>query len=199
MKVFSMTSKLLKNKEEVYQNAKETALWPAMLIEFILVSLVSLALFGVIMATESFSINHALDLSWKMIVLIWGPLVICLPSLFVFSVVRGSKIKLTQLIYLTIGNLAIIGIVLISLAPIVWFFTWTGEGSNIIDVMDIITIGVSLLFGFFFLKNGFMAIYKMYKEKYPKSTSATDIIFIWLILLVIVIFQMSHKLQLWFN
>lgn len=193
------TTQLLRNKDWVFAQSQTTSLWGKILAEFVTVGLISAALFGVVMSTYDFSWKGAATLAGKMIVLLWGPMAICLPSLFVFSVVRGAQVKFAQLIYLALGSLATTGIVLLSLTPIVWFFTWTSNNLLTIRVVDVVAIGVALIFGLFFLGKSFAYIKNTTQPKNGgKISAALDILFLWFILLVIVVIQMSDKLGPWY-
>jgi len=190
------TAQLLKNKDWVFAQSQSTTLWGKILTEFIAVGLISAALFGVVMSTYDFSWNNTITLAGKMIMLLWGPMVICLPSLFVFS---GSKIKFLQLVYLALGSLATTGIVLLSLTPIVWFFTWTSDSLATVQTINVIAIGITLIFGLFFLGKGFVYSKHAQKNDSGKNVTAIDILLLWFILLVVVIIQMSDKLGPWYQ
>jgi len=193
------TAQLLKDKDWVFAQSQSPTLWGKILTEFIAVGLVSAALFGIVMSTYDFSLINALHLAGKMIMLLWGPMAICLPSLFVFSVIRGSKIKFGQLVYLALGSLATTGIVLLSLTPIVWFFIWTSDSLLVVQTVEVIAISVTLIFGLFFLGKSFVYLKKAVQNNQIKSASALDILCLWFILLVTVIIQMSDKLGPWYR
>lgn len=193
------TSNLLKNQKQIYEASQTPSAWPKIIAEFIIASLISLALFGLVLATHKFSWPHAWELGWKTIVLLGGPIFICLPSLYVFASVRGSSLKLLPLVYLAIGTLATSGIVLLALTPITWFFTWTSNGLDFIRLLNAAAIGLGLIFGLFFLGKGILAIHKTQKAAYPESRAALDILLLWFILLIIVTVQMSHKLGPWYH
>jgi len=193
------TTKLLRDKNWVFAQSQNTSLWGRILTEFILVGIISAALFGVVMATYDFSWENAGILAGKVVILLWGPMAICLPSLFVFGAIRGSQMKFWQLTYLALGSLATTGIVLLSLTPIVWFFTWTSNSISVIQAMDALAIGVTLIFGLFFLGKSFIYINQTQKSNDEKVIVATDILYVWFILLVVVIIQMGAKLGPWYG
>lgn len=186
------TSLLLKHKEKLYEAAFTPEQWNRIVAELLLVGLLGAGLFGVVMGS--------LGLSWRMILLIWGPLALCTPALFVFSAIRGSHITLRQLVYLLVGMLATSGVVLLALSPISWFFTWTDTSPDhgVLIVLNALMIVVAQLFGVFYLGKGMITINHRLKTSDVTDRAALDILLVWIILLLIVSVQMSHKLGPWY-
>lgn len=198
MKQFPLSS-LLKNKEAIYSTLTDTKQWPRYIVQFILIALGGMAAFGAVMGTYVPHWWHSLNLAWKTIVLIWGPLAICTPALFVFGAIRGSRITLPQLLFLLTGALATTGIVLLALTPLTWFFTWTTETSLFLRVMNAMFIGLALAFGMFFFSKGLLHIHKQLRAANTPSSISIDVVVLWCILLVIVVAQMSIKLGPWYE
>ncbi len=188
---------LLKNKEKIFKSVLTPEHWNVLVAQFLVISIIGFAIFGMVMATQHLTWDHVFELSWKMIVLVWGPIVICVPSLYVFSAIRGSRLTLVELIYLMVGALATTGIVMLALAPVSWFFTWTTDSIEFIRVMNGAVIALSLAFGLYFLAKGTGYIQKLRHEQGSPRTVA-DILLVWFILLLVVVIQMSQKLGPWY-
>lgn len=148
------------------------------------------------MSTEDPHWWHTWELSWKMMVTLWGPIALCTPALYVFSSLRGVRISINQLVFLLIGSLATAGLVLASLSPLSWFFTWTTDTLEFIKIMNGFMVGLGLLFGLFFLGQGFLHLYRTHKSDGVRS--GIDILFLWFVLLIVVVVQMSQKLAPWY-
>lgn len=194
---------LLKNKERIYEGAKQQAQWNRIAAEFLLVSIVGTALFGLVMSTQGWEWQHSLRLVWKMLVLVWGPMLICTPSLYVFSALRGSRLTLSELVYLIVGSMATTGVVLLALAPVTWFFTWTTTTVEFIQGMNAFVIALSLAFGLLFLAKGSTFInikyYELEKERGSrKGRIMNDVLLLWFILFLVVVLQMGEKLGPWY-
>lgn len=190
------TPRLLKHKGELFQQLSQPHTWNATAAELLVVGTLGAALFGSVMSTQSPHWWHALNLSWKMTLTLWGPVVLCTPALYVFSSLRGVKITISQLVFLLIGSLATTSLVLLSLAPVSWFFTWTTNSLEFIQVMNCLMVGLGLVFGLFFLAQGFSHLYRSHKQ--PDTRSGVDILCLWFILLLVVVVQMSQKLAPWY-
>lgn len=192
-------SSLLKNEETVYSTLNDYKQWPKYIMHFVLIALLGMAAFGLVMGTYVPHWWHSLTLAWKTIVLIWGPLAICTPSLFVFGAIRGSRITLSQLLFLLSGALATTGLVLLALTPLTWFFTWTTETSTFLRIMNAMFIGIALAFGMFFFSKGLLYIHKQLRNENASSSISIDVVVLWFILLIIVVAQMSIKLGPWYE
>ncbi|MFA5995361.1 MAG: hypothetical protein WCW27_03085 [Patescibacteria group bacterium] len=190
---------LLKNKEELYNAIEHKHTWNKTTVQFILVSIIGLVLFGFMMGTYLPGWQHMVDTMWKMIVLVWGPVILCTPALYVFSSIRGSTIKISELVYLLIGALATSGIVLMALTPLTWFFMWTTDSKEFIQAMNGFFIGLSLMFGLFYFGQGMRYVYKKVKVTNPQASAAVDVLLLWFILLIVVVAQMSEKLGPWYQ
>ncbi|MBI4407955.1 MAG: hypothetical protein HY565_05665 [Candidatus Kerfeldbacteria bacterium] len=199
MNLFPTSNLLLKHQPELFERILNKKFKFIHLLELISLSILGLTAFGAVMSLPFPHWWHAIDLMWKMIVLIFGSYALCLPALYVFSSIRGSRITLLQLILCVVASIATTAIVLLSLAPIAWFFTWSTNGDiDIIRIMNTLMIGFGIIFGIILLARGFLASHKYYREQYPDNKSAADILVLWLLLVIVVTVQMSQKLGPWY-
>ncbi|MFA6475646.1 MAG: hypothetical protein WCV88_05650 [Patescibacteria group bacterium] len=187
MKLFTTTNLLLKHQSELFDQTINKKITLFHVLELLLVSLVGLAAFGAVMSLVVPDWWHTLNIMWKMIALIMGSIGLCLPSLYIFSSIRGLRLTLGQLLFFVLAAVTTIAVVLVSLAPISWFFLWSTDNIDIIRVINGVMIGFSLLFGLILLA-----------RLYAMSKSPFDILVPWLILVAIVTGQMSHKLAPWY-
>lgn len=199
MKLFSTSSSLLKNQTALFERVHQKKVGFHALLELLGMSVIGLSIFGAVMSLSIPHWWHALTLMWKMNVLIFGSVLLCVPALFVFSSIRGSRVALMQLLILVVGSIATIAFVVLALAPIAWFFTWTTNDVAFVRVMNAAMIGLGLLFGLVFIARGMLALHRQYKLQYPEHKAAIDILFIWLILVSVVTIQMGNKLGPWYH
>lgn len=200
MKLFATSNLLLKHQPDLFKQILEKKLSFAQLMELLVLSLIGLALFGAVMSLVVPDWWHALALTWKMIVLIFGSNLLCLPALYVFTSIRGSHITLLQLVSFLLASIATTAVVLLSLAPISWFFTWSMNGeADIVRIINTLMIGFGIVFGIILLARGFTAVHKHYKATVLDHKSGADILLLWLILVIIVTVQMGNKLGPWYR
>lgn len=200
MSLFPTSNLLLKHQPELFQQVLQKKIKPIHIAELFGLSVIGLALFGAVISLVIPNWWHAFNLMWKMLVLIIGSNLLCLPALYVFSSIRGSRLTLPQLMTMLLASIATTAIVLLALAPISWFFTWTTNGElEVIRLLNGLMIGFGILFGLILLARGFRASYLHYKAEDAQSKSGSDILVLWLVLLVIVTVQMSQKLGSWYH
>ena len=199
MNFLPTSSLLLKQQIKLFDDVLNNKIKSGQLLELVLVSLLSLAIFGGVMSLSFPHWWHAMDVMWKLIVLLFGTQILCLPALYVFSSIRGSRITVGQLLLSTMAGIATTAVVLVSLSPIAWFFTWSMTGNiDLLRVMNALMIGLGMLFGIILLARSFIFYYQHFKQQHPENKSAVDILLLWLILVIIVTIQMANKLGPWY-
>ena len=112
-------------------------------------------------------------------------LALCLPSLYVFSAVGGSPLSMTQTFMLGASCLAMIGLLLIGLAPVAWLFAVST--SNLPFV-------VMLVFLIWLLSVGFAMRYVRMLKVQPLFQRSSGIL-VWLAVFVLVSLQMTTCLR----
>lgn len=65
-------------------------------------------------------------------------LLICFPSLYVFACVAGSPLSISQTLALGCSCLAMIGLILVGLAPVVWLFAVSTESLPFIVILTFV-------------------------------------------------------------
>ncbi len=94
--------------------------------QLLLVAAASLAVFGFAMGLYS-GMSVGLVAAAKVPLIGVCSLLLCLPSLYVFACVAGAPLSLRQTIALGCACLAMLGLLLVGLAPVVWLFAVSTE------------------------------------------------------------------------
>jgi hypothetical protein len=71
---------------------------------------------------------------------------LCLPSLYVFSCLGGSPLAGSQIPVLGLACLAMVGLLLIALAPVVWLFSVSTSSLPFVVMLDVLTWVIGLVF-----------------------------------------------------
>ena len=146
--------------------------------------LVSAGIFGVIVG--SFSMGDQL---WatplKLVVGISISMLICLPSLYIFSCLSGSRISILTTSVLMAGASALIGILLIGFAPVFWIFAQSTDTIPIVGVLLLIIWIVCLTFATRLIRNTIESF----------SAGETSHLKFWVLIFTLVTFQMSCTLR----
>jgi hypothetical protein len=80
---------------------------------------------------------------------------ICLPSLFIFSCLSGSRARLAQVAGLQCGLLALMTLLLMGFAPVAWVFSRSTESIVAMGALHLVFWVIALYFGLRFLSRGF--------------------------------------------
>lgn len=110
---------------------------------------------------------------------------ICLPSLYIFAALGGSKARLADVLGLLAGLLALSSIMLIGFAPVAWIFS---ESTQSLAMMGALHFGfwfIAVYFGLKFLNAGFRRT----------EMRASEGVSVWMVIFVIVALQMTTALR----
>jgi hypothetical protein len=110
---------------------------------------------------------------------------ICLPSLYIFACLSGSRARLVEVLGLLVGLLALMTLLLIGFAPVAWIFSRSIDSLPGMGFLHLLFWVISTAFGLRFLKTGFAHL--------GIRTSAG--IHVWSIIFILVNLQMSTALR----
>jgi hypothetical protein len=155
-----------------------------LILRLSLVIVASLLLFGITLG--SFSFNEQL---WaapaKTLFGVLFSAVICLPSLYIFTALTGTSLKLIEIVQGLASALALTGALLLGFAPVLWVFSQSSESQPFFGFLVIATWLVSVLFG-----TGFLM--KMLKGSGAQNSGPVKI---WVGIFLLVTLQMSTTLR----
>jgi len=109
---------------------------------------------------------------------------ICLPSLYVFSCLGGSRASIKELFGLVAGLLTLMTVLLISFAPVAWIFSQSTESVAAMGALHLVFWLVATYFGVRFLNAGFA-------QHQDKSGGLS----VWVLIFVMVMLQMTTALR----
>ena len=110
---------------------------------------------------------------------------ICLPSLYIFACLGGSRAQFHEVIGLLAGQLALTTLLLIGFAPVAWIFSRSTESAVGMGALHLLFWLVSVAFGARLLKTGFAT--------FGIQTHAG--IHVWLVIFLLVVMQMTAALR----
>jgi hypothetical protein len=111
--------------------------------------------------------------------------VICLPSLYIFACLGGSRARPGEVAGFITGLAMLMTILLIGFAPVAWIFSQSTESVVVMGVLHLAFWSISAYFGLRFLSAGFCA---------RKDCSGGGIK-IWMIIFVLVMLQMTTAVR----
>ena len=104
------------------------------------------AIFGAVLGFYSLNLQIVAG-SLKAPILLWGTLGVCLPALYTFNVLLGSKMSIKQTLAVLSMSTYLLATILVSLAPIVLFFIISSSGKNFVLLLNVISFGIAGVFG----------------------------------------------------
>lgn len=110
---------------------------------------------------------------------------ICLPSLYIFACLSGSQAGLGHVASLLAGTLALMTILLLGFAPVVWIFSQSTESVPAMGFLHLLFWMVAVWFGMRFLLQGFTGF----------ATRVRTGLHVWIVIFVLVTLQMSTALR----
>lgn len=111
---------------------------------------------------------------------------ICLPSLYIFSCLAGSRASLREVSGLVAGLLAIMTLLLIGFAPVAWVFSQSTESIPMMGFLHLLFWTVAMYFAVTFFRAGFDAVV---------AEKDNGVLRVWMTVFVIVVLQMSTALR----
>lgn len=110
---------------------------------------------------------------------------ICLPSLYIFACLSGSRARLVEIAGLVAGLILLVTLLLIGFAPVAWVFSQSTSSVFGMGVLHLMFGLVALGFGLRFLRQGFRWL------DTPFSTGLG----VWMVIFTLVAIQMTTALR----
>jgi len=109
---------------------------------------------------------------------------ICLPSLYIFSALAGSKARFGEVCGVVAAMIALMTVLLIGFAPVAWVFLESTNSANVIGTLHLVFWMVATYFGVRFLSIAFGSI-----------SDRTGGLSVWILIFVLVMLQMTTSLR----
>jgi len=110
---------------------------------------------------------------------------ICLPSLYIFSALDGLDARLSQIAGVMLTSVALAGLLLLGFAPVIWVFSTSTDSLAFMGFLGLIFWVIGLYFGSRLLLQAAASL-GMQTTSYLKT---------WLVIFIIVTLQMSTSLR----
>jgi hypothetical protein len=110
---------------------------------------------------------------------------ICLPSLYIFTCLSGSRARLAEIFGLVMGMLTLTTVLLIGFAPVAWLFSQSTESVNWMGTLHLIFWFIAAAFGLRFLNIAF-------SHSQAKSNAGFNT---WVVIFMLVVVQMTTALR----
>jgi len=151
-----------------------------------------LAVYGAVLGSTH-SLIQALSSAAKLPILFLITLAICVPALYVLSVLFGASQRLTQSIALVLSAITVTAVLLLSFAPITFFFMLTTSGYQFFKLLNVLFFVIAGSLGMVFLSQGVQVVSTSDKQEGVKMRRL--LLYVWIVLYAFVGSQMAWTLR----
>lgn len=182
--VLAVFENLLKSPASLIETIRKEKNPGALALKLSLVTLVGFLIFGFTLGSFSFG-NQLWAAPVKTILGITFSAIICLPSLYIFSALTGTKLRFPEIALGLAAALALIAALLLGFTPVLWVFSQSTSSPAFFGFLVILGWIISLCFGTGFLLK--MITHSGTTDKGPVR--------IWIGIFLLVTLQMSTTLR----
>lgn len=189
---FAVVETILRDRQHFFEEIKtgvglSEKIW-AMLVS----SSVFLAVYGAVLGSTH-SLFQALSSAVKLPLLFFATMLICIPTLYVFSVLFGSNQRVNQSIALVLSALTMMSVLLLSFASITFFFMLTTSGYQFFKLLNVFFFTIAGIIGMSLLSQG-MALIST-SDQQPRRRGRSLVLYGWIMLYAFVGSQMAWTLR----
>lgn len=180
--LLNVTEALLKNPGRVLHACQQGGF--SVMMKLGLVAFVSLGVFGLLLGSFSGGSQiwaAPLKISLGMIVAV----LICFPSLYIFSALDGLNARVPQIAAAILGMVALMALLLLGFAPVIWVFCTSTDSQGFMGFLALVFWIIGLFFGTRLLTGCISAL----------GSDTTGYLKVWITLFTIVTLQMSTSLR----
>lgn len=145
---------------------------------------ISLSVFGLLLGTFSGGTQlwaAPLKITAGMLVAV----IICFPSLYIFSALDGLNARVHQIASVLLGMVALTALLLLGFAPVIWVFSTSTDSLGFMGFLVLVFWIIGLFFGTRLLTGAVSAI----------GSESSGYLKVWIAIFTIVTFQMSTSLR----
>jgi len=136
---------------------------------------------------------QALSSAIKLPLLFLVTAIICAPALYIFSTMFGSRQRLDQSIVLIFSVITLISILLLSFAPIAFFFMISSSDYQFFKLLNVLCFSIAGSIGMFSLKQGWRTLSSQDEEQ--RNIWQWLVLHLWMVLYAFVGGQMAWMLR----
>ncbi|NEO85900.1 MAG: actin-binding WH2 domain-containing protein [Spirulina sp. SIO3F2] len=157
MNHFAVLMQFLRDRPQFFADVQQEKYLNQTALSLLVCSSGFFALYGMILGSFSGGIQILVS-AIKLPALYLLTLAICLPALFFFEVVAGSKRSFLQYLVLLLGAMGVIGVMLLGFAPVTLFFRLSLSDYVFFQLLNIFILGLASVIGVQVFYRGMVAI-----------------------------------------
>jgi hypothetical protein len=152
-----IVERILRDRDGIWRQIIAKQDLSRLLRQMLLSSMVSLACYGAVLGSSKGWLQ-ALSSTVKLPVLFLATLAICLPTLYLFNLVFGARLMMSQAVSLIMVCITVISVLTLAFAPISLFFRITAQSYAFFKLLNIGILLLTAFVGLRFLVAGMQAL-----------------------------------------
>ena len=142
MNHFSVLLRLLRDRRKFLDEVRNSIKLESKMASLLVSSSLFLSAYGAILGAYGGKL-YILASAIKLPALYLLTLIICIPTLFFFDILFGSKLNFKQYTTMALTAVAVISVLLFSFAPVVLFFLISVEGYNFFILLNVLVMAIT--------------------------------------------------------
>ncbi len=191
-KDFAVVETILRDRHQFFEEIREGVGVQEKTRSMVVSTAAFLAVYGAVLGSTH-SLLQALSSAAKLPLLFLITLAICVPALYVLSVLFGASQRLTQSIALVLSAITVTAVLLLSFAPITFFFMLTTSGYQFFKLLNVLFFVIAGSLGMVFLSQGVQVVSTSDKQEGAKMRRL--LLYVWIVLYAFVGSQMAWTLR----
>jgi hypothetical protein len=193
MEAFTVIEHILRDRKDFFDEIQTSNEISSKIRDMLISSISFFALYGAVMGSSN-SALQALTSAIKLPILFLITLVICLPTLYFFNLLFGSKLTLHQTLALILTAITVTAVLTLSFAPISLFFWLTAPHYQFFKLLNVAILTLTGFFGLTFLISGMNHV-----QQGDKQMARGLILRVWILVYGFVGTQMAWTLRPFFG
>ncbi len=142
MNHFSVLIRLLRDRRKFLDEVRSATKLETKIASLLVASSFFFSVYGAIIGAYSGGLQ-VISSAIKLPALYLITLIICLPTLYFFDILFGSKLSFKQYVTMALTSVAVISVLLFSFAPVVLFFFISVKGYNFFLLLNVLVMGIT--------------------------------------------------------
>jgi hypothetical protein len=206
---FNIVERVLRDRLTYFIEIAHGEGLPHKIADLLIVTILGLAVFGFVAGLSGRSLVQALISMIKLPFLFLASGVICLPTLYYFSVLFGSRLRFLQTVTLILTAQTVAAVLALGAAPISLLFWLSGSEPPFLVALNAAVLGLAALLGLIFLVQGALYIQEVqppdkitfftWSWMFIKGTFRSLVLGGWMVVYGLVGTQLSYTLRPFFG
>jgi hypothetical protein len=205
---FTIVERVLRDRTAYFAEIARGEALPSKIIHLLAITVFGLAIFGFVAGLSGHNLIQAIISTIKLPFLFLASGTICLPTLYYFSILFGSRLRFLQTVTLILTAQTVAAVLALGAAPISLLFLLSGSELLFLVALNTGVLGLSASLGLIFLVQGALYIQEtlppekttffIWANMFIKGTFRSLVLISWIVVYGLVGTQLSYTLRPFF-